>query len=53
MAALHIIDDGRDVDEILIRRTFVHMGRTMGFTQAEVVDAPTRRGSWPFLMEWG
>ena len=38
-AALHIIDEGRDVDEILIRRTFTHMRRTMGFTQCEVVDA--------------
>jgi hypothetical protein len=38
-AALHIIDPGRDVTEVLVRRTFVHMGRTVGFTQAEVVDA--------------
>lgn len=38
-AALHILDPGRDVTEVLVRRTFVHMGRTMGFTQAEVVDA--------------
>ncbi|HLG89619.1 MAG TPA: hypothetical protein VKZ79_20755 [Alphaproteobacteria bacterium] len=38
-AALHILDDGRDVREVLIRRTFVHMGKTMGFTQSEVMDA--------------
>ena len=38
-AALHILDPGRDVAAVLVRRTFVHMGRTMGFTQAEVVDA--------------
>ncbi len=38
-AALHILDPGHDVAEVLVRRTFVHMGRTMGFTQAEVVDA--------------
>ncbi len=38
-AGLHIVDDGRDVREILIRRTFVHMGKTMGFTQSEAVDA--------------
>jgi hypothetical protein len=38
-AALHIVDPGHDVAEVLVRRTFVHMGRTMGFTQAEVVDA--------------
>jgi hypothetical protein len=38
-AALHILDPGHDVSEVLVRRTFVQMGRTMGFTQAEVVDA--------------
>ena len=38
-AGLHIVDDGRDVREILIRRTFVQMGKTMGFTQCEAVDA--------------
>jgi len=37
-AALHILDDGRDVSEILVRRSFLHMGRTMGFTQSEIVD---------------
>ena len=38
-AALSILDDGRDVAEIAIRRTFVQTGRTMGFSQAEIVDA--------------
>jgi hypothetical protein len=38
-ASLHILDPGHNVREVLVRRTFVQMGRTMGFTQAEVVDA--------------
>jgi hypothetical protein len=38
-ASLHIIDDGRDVSEILVRRSFVHMGKTIGFTQSEILDA--------------
>ena len=38
-AELRILDDARDVEEILIRRTFVRMGKTLGFTQSEVVDA--------------
>jgi hypothetical protein len=38
-AALHILDDGRGVDEIIIRRTPIHTGRTMGFSQSEIVDA--------------
>jgi hypothetical protein len=38
-ATLNIIDDGRDVSEILVRRTFVRMGRSIGFTQSEIVDA--------------
>ena len=38
-AALHILDAGRDVDEILIRRSVIHTGRTMGFSQSEIVDA--------------
>ena len=37
-AALHILDDGRDVSEIAIRRMPIHVGRTMGFSQAEIVD---------------
>jgi hypothetical protein len=43
-AALHIVDPGHGVAEVLVRRTFVQMGRTMGFTEAEIVDAadPTR-----------
>ena len=38
-AALHILDDGRDVGEIAIRRVPIHVGRTMGFSQAEIIDA--------------
>jgi hypothetical protein len=39
VAALHILDDGRGVDEIAIRRIPIHTGRTMGFSQSEIVDA--------------
>jgi hypothetical protein len=38
-AALHILDDGRGVDEIAIRRVPIHTGRNMGFSQSEIVDA--------------
>ena len=38
-AALHIIDDGLGVTEIAMRRTPIHVGRTMGFSQCEIVDA--------------
>ena len=38
-AALHILDDGRDVTEIAIRRIPIHVGRNMGFSQSEIVDA--------------
>ena len=38
-AALHILDDGRGVDEIAMRRIPIHTGRNMGFSQAEIVDA--------------
>jgi hypothetical protein len=38
-AALHILDDGRGVEEIVIRRSVIHTGRTMGFSQSEIVDA--------------
>src|SRR3984957_12963314 len=39
VAALHILDDGRGVDEIAIRRIPIHTGRNMGFSQSEIVDA--------------
>jgi hypothetical protein len=38
-AALHILDDGLGVTEIAIRRIPIHVGRTMGFSQSEIVDA--------------
>lgn len=37
--ALQILDDARDVREILVRPSLIHVGRTLGFSQAEVVDA--------------
>jgi hypothetical protein len=39
VAALHILDDGRGVAEIAIRRIPIHTGQTMGFSQSEIVDA--------------
>ncbi len=43
-ADLTLLDDGHDVGEILIRRSVIHAGRTMGFTRSEILDAadPTR-----------
>jgi hypothetical protein len=38
-AALHILDDGRGVNEIAMRRVPIHIGRNMGFSQSEIVDA--------------
>lgn len=38
-AALHILDDGLGVTEIAMRRTPIHIGRTMGFSMCEIVDA--------------
>lgn len=38
-AELTIIDDGVGVREILIRRSILHAGRTIGFTRSEIVDA--------------
>ena len=38
-AGLHILDDGHGVDEIIIRRSVIHTGRSMGFSQSEIVDA--------------
>ena len=40
------MEDGRDVAEILVRRSFVHMGRTMGFTHARCSTPPTRHEPW-------
>ena len=37
--ALQILDDARDVCEILVRPSVIHVGRTLGFSQSEVVDA--------------
>ena len=37
--ALRILDDGRDVREILVRQSVIHLGRTLGFSQSELVDA--------------
>jgi acyl-coenzyme A thioesterase PaaI-like protein len=37
--ALRILDDGRDVRGILVRPSVVHLGRTLGFSQSELVDA--------------
>jgi hypothetical protein len=39
VAALHILDDGRGVDEIAMRRVPIHIGRNMGFSQSEIVHA--------------
>src|SRR3954447_15198290 len=36
---LHVVDDGRDVGEIRIRRVPIHAGRSMGFSSSEIVDA--------------
>jgi hypothetical protein len=38
-AALHILDDGVGVTEIAVRRIPIHVGRNMGFSQSEIVDA--------------
>jgi hypothetical protein len=37
--ALHVLDDGRDVSEIRVRRSTIHGGRNMGFGEATIVDA--------------
>src|SRR4030095_13357010 len=37
--ALQILDDARDVREILGRPSIIPLGRTLGFSQSEVVDA--------------
>ena len=39
IASLHILDDARDVDEIEVRREVIRMGRRMGFSRSQIVDA--------------
>lgn len=37
--ALHVLDDARGVDEVIMRPRVIRIGRSMGFSQSEVVDA--------------
>lgn len=37
-ASIHILDDGRDVRELAVRRRPIHSGRMMGFGSVEIVD---------------
>ena len=39
IASMQVLDDARDVREIEIRSQVIHIGRTMGFSRAEIVDA--------------
>jgi hypothetical protein len=39
IGSMIVLDDARDVREIEIRRDVVHIGRRMGFSRAEIVDA--------------
>jgi hypothetical protein len=39
VASLQVLDDARGVGEILIRREVVRIGRQMGFSRSEIVDA--------------
>jgi hypothetical protein len=39
IASLHILDDARDVRDIEIRRDVIRVGRQMGFSRSEIVDA--------------
>lgn len=39
IASLHILDDARDVHEIEVRREVIRMGRQMGFSRSQIVDA--------------
>ena len=39
IASLHVLDDAREVREILIRRETIRVGRQMGFSRSEIVDA--------------
>jgi acyl-coenzyme A thioesterase PaaI-like protein len=38
VSSLYLIDDGVGVNEIEVRRTVLHRGRTLGFTRTEIVD---------------
>ncbi|HET6665221.1 MAG TPA: hypothetical protein VFG94_13220 [Acidimicrobiales bacterium] len=39
VASLHILDDARDVGEIEVRREVIRIGRRMGFSRSQIVDA--------------
>jgi hypothetical protein len=39
IASLHILDDARDVGEIEVRREVIRIGRQMGFSRSQIVDA--------------
>jgi hypothetical protein len=39
IASLHILDDARDVGEIEVRREVIRIGRRMGFSRSQIVDA--------------
>jgi hypothetical protein len=39
IASLHVLDDARDVAEIEVRRDVIRVGRRMGFSRSEIVDA--------------
>ena len=39
ISSVHVLDPGLDVTEIRVRSSRIHDGRTMGFSEAEVLDA--------------
>jgi hypothetical protein len=39
IASLHVLDEARDVAEIEVRREVIRVGRQMGFSRSEIVDA--------------
>jgi hypothetical protein len=39
VASLHVLDDARDVEEIRILHDVIRVGRQMGFSRSEIVDA--------------
>ena len=39
VASLQVLDDARGVDEILVQREVVRIGRQMGFSRSRIVDA--------------
>jgi hypothetical protein len=39
VASLHILDDARDVEEVEVRRDVIRVGRQMGFSRSEILDA--------------